>query len=198
MIVSLFFLMSCTNNFESNEIQKTMTVNEAIASKYMCKLTADIIEEKNKRLEISIQGAKASDDLLIGKIFIDYYQSLKENDLKFDRYVLKENGNAVYTISNEQVASLLSKVDFYQDIVDQLKTSRKNLYELLDQNLKNKMNFDMFDTEFSKLSLKNLVFSGFVYNDSLMSFGYENDQNRLLIVIDPLANTNEVLGIEVR
>ena len=198
MILSLILVFGCTNNIGSKEIQKTMAINDEIASRYMCKLTADVIEDKDKRLEISIDGMRTSDDLMLGKIFIDYYRSLTISKLKFDRYVLKESGNEVYTISDEQADLLNAKVDFYQNVVDHVMTDRKSLYELLDENLKSKMSFEVLDTEFSKLSLSNLVFSGFIYTDTLMSFGFDNSRNRLLIVINPLSEKDEILGIEIK
>jgi PHD/YefM family antitoxin component YafN of YafNO toxin-antitoxin module len=194
----LILLTACTNGFHGDEIQKIKNINDVIASKYSCRMTVDIVKEKDKRLELSIEKINNTDDLLLGKIFIDYYKKIKATDLKFQRYVLKENNKAIYTITQEHADLLLEKIESYKSLVDQLQTDKNNLYKLLDENLKNNMSFDDFNTQMSKLYLGEMVFCGFVYNDTLMSLGFENNQNRLLLISNPKSEEKEILGIQIQ
>ncbi|WP_343748903.1 hypothetical protein [Fluviicola sp.] len=197
LAISILIIVGCTDQSKVKEIQIINEINQSIASEYKCQLTVDIINDQEKKLEISIQNS-LSDDLLRGKMFVDYCSRLKSSGLQFQNYTLKENNEVVAFVSQEQLSRLMKKIEKDELMLSKLQKDRSQLYNMLDDSLKNEIDFNDFDLQLSKLDLKGLKFCGFIYFDTLMSISFENSHNRLSLVSDPNSDSEKLLGIQIK
>lgn len=199
LFVVFIVITSCSSNQKeyTENLAVIAKINDKVAFENSCKLTSNYSSLALNEIELKI-GNSYSNPLYPGKILFDYYRMVESTDLDIKEYHLNDSKENLYSLSKDDFLHLNQKSKLSESLLSGYKSKDlTKLYNQLDTIVKSKFTFQDFNDQLLKFDLKNIQFSGFQINDSLVEIGYGNSENRIMLVYKWNLDDNKIYGFSI-
>lgn len=145
--ILLIILAGCTFNEENKQLD---SLTARLSKKYDCKIFFKNETGSNgENVTLDINKPK-TEKFFIGKIVLDFYSQTKE--LNFERFTVFVDGKHYYDLTNDDLIDIeATKTNFDSHSNLLIAKDYERFYSLIDDKLKNEIQFEDFIKNFGKL-----------------------------------------------